>query len=167
MPFGKIITESIRDQIDKRYKTMRLFFASDHAGFQLKTKLMETYSSKGWDVIDLGPQTEDRVDYPDFGEKLAKALAADEEARGVLVCGSGVGMSIAANRFGHIRAANCSDVTAARLCRQHNDANVIAFGQRLIGDEVAAEALDVFLATEFEGGRHAARVDKLTMLSSR
>jgi len=146
---------------------VQLFFASDHAGFDLKAKLMEICAAKGWEIVDLGPETADRVDYPDFGEKLAKALATDHEARGVLVCGSGVGMSIAANRFGHIRAANCSDVTMARLCRQHNDANVIAFGERLIGDEVAVEALEVFLTTAFEGGRHAARVDKLTLLSSR
>jgi ribose 5-phosphate isomerase B len=106
------------------------------------------------------------VDYPDFGEKLAKAMKPFPDSRGVLVCGSGIGISIAANRFPWIRAALCHDVTTAVLSRQHNDANVIAFGERLIGETTASDALMAFLETKFEGGRHQGRVQKLSDLNA-
>ena len=146
--------------------TLEVYMASDHAGFGLRSSLAEYLRQEGHIVHDLGPDTADRVDYPDFGHRLAMAMKPVSDARGVLVCGSGIGISIAANRSPWIRAALCHDVTSARLSREHNDANVIVFGERLIGDEVARQALDVFLATEFEGGRHAARVAKLSQLSS-
>ncbi|MGC6484236.1 MAG: ribose 5-phosphate isomerase B [Candidatus Puniceispirillales bacterium] len=140
--------------------------ASDHAGFGLRSELALFLRDEGHIVHDLGPETNDRVDYPDFGHKLAMAMKPVPDARGVLVCGSGIGISIAANRSPWIRAALCHDVTSARLSREHNDANVVVFGERLIGEEVARQALAAFLSTEFEGGRHASRVEKLGSLSS-
>ena len=136
--------------------------ASDHAGFDLKEILKRDLQEAGHDVLDLGTNSTQSVDYPDFGRALAEAVASGRAERGVLVCGTGIGISIAANRNPKVRAAVVHDVTSARLTRQHNDANVVAFGQRLIGTETAREALKVFLATEFEGGRHAARVAKLS-----
>lgn len=136
--------------------------ASDHAGFDLKEILKRDLQEAGHDVIDLGTNSTASVDYPDFGTALADAIASGKAARGVLVCGSGIGISIAANRNPKVRAAVAHDVTSARLSRLHNDANVVAFGARLIGAETAREALKVFLAAEFEGGRHARRVAKLS-----
>jgi len=136
--------------------------ASDHAGFDLKEVLKRDLREAGHDVIDLGTNSTASVDYPDFGRAMAEVIAARRAGRGVLVCGSGIGISIAANRNPEVRAAVAYDVTSARLSREHNDANVIAFGARLIGAEVAREALKVFLKTPFEGGRHAGRVAKLS-----
>jgi ribose 5-phosphate isomerase B len=135
--------------------------ASDHAGFDLKEILKRDLVDAGHDVLDLGTHSTESVDYPDFGKALGEAVAAGKAGHGVLVCGTGIGVSIAANRVATIRAAVVHDVTSARLTRLHNDANVICFGQRVIGVEVAREALGVFLKTPFEGGRHARRVAKL------
>ncbi len=140
-----------------------VYFASDHAGFDLRKSLMAHLENRAKTrVVDLGCDSVDSVDYPDYGEKLARALKDEPGAYGVLVCGSGIGISIAANRFDHIRAALAHDVTSARLSRAHNDANVLALGARLIGPQVAEDCLDAFLNTEFEGGRHQRRVDKLS-----
>ncbi|HQS15158.1 ribose 5-phosphate isomerase B [Reyranella sp.] len=136
--------------------------ASDHAGFDLKEMLKRDLQEAGHEVLDLGTHSTASVDYPDFGKAMGDAIASGKAERGVLVCGSGIGISIAANRNPKVRAVLAHDVTSARLSREHNDANVIAFGQRLTGIEVAREALKVFLATKFEGGRHAGRVDKLS-----
>jgi ribose 5-phosphate isomerase B len=136
--------------------------ASDHAGFDLKEILKRDLQAAGHAVLDLGTDSTRSVDYADFGQTLAEAVASGKAARGVLVCGTGIGISIAANRNPKVRAALVHDVTSARLSREHNDANVVAFGQRVIGAETAREALRVFLATEFEGGRHSRRVAKLT-----
>jgi len=141
---------------------MKLFFASDHAGLNLRRVLRDHAASLGHDIVDLGPETDDSVDYPDFGNKLADALAAEPAAHGVAVCGTGIGISIALNRHAHVRAALVSDVTTATLTRLHNDANVVAFGDRVIGVETAKAALEAFLTTEFEGGRHERRVAKLS-----
>jgi ribose 5-phosphate isomerase B len=135
--------------------------AGDHGAVELKAFLKEHLAGQGFTVLDLGTHGTESVDYPDFGNALAKALADGKAERGVLLCGSGIGISIAANRHSHIRCALVSEPLTARLCREHNDANVIAFGARLIGPEMAKECLNVFLATAFEGGRHARRVDKL------
>jgi len=135
--------------------------ASDHAGFALKTHLAEQIRGLGHKLVDLGPFSEASVDYPEFANALAAALKDGRAELGVLICGSGIGISIAANRHPHIRAALCSDSTSARLSRAHNDANVLALGARLIGLEVARDCLHAFLATPFEGGRHAGRVAKL------
>lgn len=136
--------------------------ASDHAGFDLKEILKRDLQEAGLDVLDLGTHSTASVDYPDFGRAMAEAIDSGKVERGVLICGTGIGISIAANRNPKVRAAVVHDVTSARLTREHNDANVIAFGQRLIGTEVAREALKVFLKTPFEGGRHTGRVAKLS-----
>ena len=135
--------------------------ASDHAGFDLKEILKRDLQEAGLEVLDLGTHSTASVDYPDFGQAMAETIAAGTAEKGVIVCGTGIGISIAANRNPKVRAALVHDVTAARLTREHNDANVVAFGARLIGTEVAREALKVFLKTPFEGGRHASRVAKL------
>lgn len=142
--------------------TETIAIASDHAGFELKTLLKKDLETMGFGVLDLGAVSKESVDYPDFGFALAGALKAGKASRGVLVCGSGIGISIAANRFPEVRAALIHDALGARLSRQHNDANVICFGGRLIGEEVARDCLKVFLETQFEGGRHAGRVAKLS-----
>jgi ribose 5-phosphate isomerase B len=135
--------------------------ASDHAGFDLKELLKRDLQQAGHDVLDLGTNSTESVDYPDFGKAMADAIGSGRAGRGVLVCGTGIGISIAANRNPKVRAALVHDVTSARLSREHNDANVVAFGARLIGTETAREALKVFLDTEWAGGRHAGRVAKL------
>ena len=136
--------------------------ASDHAGFDLKEILKRDLQEAGFAVLDLGTNSGAAVDYPDFGKAAADAIATGRAKLGVIVCGTGIGISIAANRNPKVRAALAHDVTSARLSREHNDANVIAFGARLIGPETAREALRVFLDTEWAGGRHAARVAKLS-----
>jgi len=135
--------------------------AADHGGFELKALLIEHLRASGFDVVDLGTYSLDAVDYPDMAEIIVGALRAGRARRGVLLCGTGIGASIAANRNPDIRAALCHDVTTARLARRHNDANVLVLGGRTTGVETAKECLDAFLATAFEGGRHARRVGKL------
>ena len=139
----------------------RWVLASDHAGFELKEHLEAWLIARGETVRDLGPHDASSTDYPDWGHLLAAAIVAGEAERGVLVCGSGIGISIAANRHAGVRAALCHDEFTARASRQHNDANVIAFGQRVVGKGVAEGALEAFWKTEFEGGRHAGRVTKI------
>ncbi len=136
--------------------------ASDHAGYHLKQVLKDELAELGFRVLDLGAEGTDSVDYPDFGYAMAHTLRDGRAARGVLVCGSGVGISIAANRYPEVRAALVHDALGARLAREHNDANVICFGGRMIGADVARDCLRVFLETRFHGGRHARRVDKLS-----
>ena len=136
--------------------------ASDHAGYDLKTALKAWVEEHGLDALDLGPHDGDPVDYPDMAGELAAALADGRAERGVLICGTGIGISIAANRHRHVRAALCHDVTTAKLARQHNDANVLVLGSRVLGPNVARDCLDVFLRTPFEGGRHQRRIDKMS-----
>lgn len=135
--------------------------AADHAGFSLKEQIAEHLKKQGYEVLDLGTLSEERVDYPDYGYKLAEAVRDGQVPRGIAVCGSGIGISIALNRYKDVRAALAHDVTTARLSRSHNDANVLALGARLIGPDLAIECVNAFLNTEFEGGRHAGRVEKL------
>jgi ribose 5-phosphate isomerase B len=135
--------------------------AADHAGFELKNTLKAALLRRAVEVLDLGAHDATSVDYPDMAAALAAALADGRAGRGVLVCGTGIGISIAANRHRHVRAALCHDTTTARLARQHNDANVLALGARTVGTEVAVDCLEAFLDTAFEGGRHRRRVDKL------
>lgn len=132
--------------------------AADHGGYDLKTVLVPELKALGFAVLDLGTHGSDSVDYPNFANALAQALGDGRAQRGVLVCGTGIGMSIAINRHRHIRCALAHDVTTARLARQHNDANVLALGGRVLGAEVAKDCLKVFFTTPFEGGRHARRV---------
>ena len=143
---------------------MKIAFACDHAGSGLKTTLLEAAVEAGHDCVNLGVDDRQSVDYPAMADRLIHAMADPDQSieRGVLVCGSGIGISIAANRAPHIRCALVHDATGARLCREHNDANVIALGERMIGTAVALECLNVFLQTAFEGGRHQRRVDMMS-----
>jgi ribose 5-phosphate isomerase B len=137
--------------------------AADHAGFELKELLKAELAAGGYQPLDLGTAGPESVDYPDFADKLAAALKEGRARRGILVCGTGIGISIAANRHRHIRAAVCHDGTSAKLARLHNNANVLALGARLLGPEVAKDCLAAFLATAFVGGeRHNRRVGKLS-----
>lgn len=137
-------------------------FASDHRGFSLKSHLLEYVRSKKMKVRDFGPTNDNSVDYPDFAKMLASNIVAGETQRGVLICGTGIGMSIAVNRYYQIRAALCHDVESVKLTRQHNDANVLVLSGSKIMESDAVECLDMFLNTSFEGGRHARRVAKLS-----
>lgn len=135
--------------------------ASDHAGFALKTVLKSDLEAMGFSVVDLGPEDESSVDYPDFGQKLAKAVAEGQTKAGVLVCGTGIGISIAANREPRVRAALVHSEMTAEMARAHNDANVMAVGARVTEEDTARACLKTFFNTPFEGGRHARRVEKL------
>jgi ribose 5-phosphate isomerase B len=139
----------------------RWVIANDHAGLLLKDIALATIRALGHELIDLGTNSTDPVDYPDFAHALAAKIAAGEAARGVLICGSGIGVSIAANRHKGVRAALCSEPLSATLARQHNDANVLCMGARLIGPAVAEAMIRAFDATAYEGGRHQRRVEKL------
>ncbi len=140
---------------------MKFYIATDHAGLELKNYTVELLKDKGHEVIDLGPYTKDRVDYPDFAVKVAKAIQEEPDADGILICGSGIGMSMTANRFSGIRAALCHDAYTATMARAHNDANVLCYGERVVGRGVAESILDAWIAGAFEGGRHAGRVEKI------
>ena len=135
--------------------------ASDHGGVELKALLKEELLKLDHGVLDLGTEGPDSVDYPDFAEAMAEAIRSGNAKRGVLMCGTGIGISIAANRFPFIRAALVTDATTARLARQHNDANVLVLGGRVMGPETAKDCLRIFLETPFEGGRHQRRVEKM------
>ncbi len=141
---------------------MRIAIASDHAAIDLKAALAEWLRDSGHDVADLGPDSSASVDYPDYGYKLAAAIADGSAERGIALCGSGIGISIAVNRNPAARCALVSEPLSATLAREHNDANVIAMGARLIGIEMAKACVTAFLATQFGGDRHQRRVDKLT-----
>lgn len=140
---------------------MRIAVGSDHAGFPLKASLAGWLQDMGHEVLDLGAYSADSVDYPLIGFDLASRVAGGEAERGVLVCGSGIGVSIAANRVEGARAALVHEPLSARLAREHNDANVLCLGARMIGEEMAREILKVFLDTPFAGGRHQRRIDQL------
>jgi ribose 5-phosphate isomerase B len=142
---------------------MRICVASDHAGFTLKNELAQALRAAGHDVTDLGAHSAESVDYPDFGRDVARSVA-DSGGLGVLVCGTGIGMSMAANKVKGVRAALCTSEFEARMARSHNDANVLCLGQRVVGPGMARAIVEAFLATPFEGGRHAARVEKLNAL---
>jgi ribose 5-phosphate isomerase B len=141
---------------------MRIALSADHAGVELKDLLAAWLAETGHEVIDLGTNGPDSVDYPEYGARLAQCVASGEADRGIAICGSGVGISIAANRHPGCRCALVSEPLSATLARNHNDANAIALGSRLIGPDMAKACVTAFLAAEFEGGRHQRRVDLLT-----
>ncbi|BBD97740.1 ribose 5-phosphate isomerase B [Sphingobium amiense] len=141
---------------------MRIAIASDHAAVDLKAELAAWLRGEGHEVDDLGPETADRVDYPDYGYKLATAVASGAAERGIALCGSGIGISIAVNRNPACRCALVGEPLSAALSREHNDANVIAMGARLTGIDMAKACVTTFLTTDFGGGRHGPRVDKLS-----
>ncbi|MDD6055047.1 MAG: ribose 5-phosphate isomerase B [Helicobacteraceae bacterium] len=140
---------------------MQIFLASDHAGVGLKSIIIEFLKELEIESINLGPNNTDRVDYPDFADALCENILNNEGSLGILICGSGIGMSIAANRYSGIRAALCNEPLSAKLAREHNDANVLCLGARLIGEDMACEIVKSFLDSTFAGGRHALRVKKL------
>jgi len=143
---------------------MRVAFGADHAGFALKEHLRELVAADGHEVIDLGAHSTDSVDYPDLGAAVGRAVRDGLADRGILVCGSGNGIAIAANKVDGVRCAVAHDVTSARMAVEHNDANVCSFGARFIGEQVADDAVRAYLAATFEGGRHARRVALITDL---
>ena len=139
----------------------RLAIACDHAGFDLKKSIKNRFADKiEW--LDLGTNAVDSVDYPDFGRAMGEAIRDGKAVRGIVICGSGIGISIAANRFQEVRCALCTSAEMAKLARQHNDANVLALGARIVDEKTAFACVEAFLNTEFEGGRHERRVEKLT-----
>lgn len=140
----------------------RIAIVSDHAAFEMKAELAEHLRGLGHEVLDLGTASTDSVDYPDYGYRMARAIASGEAQRGIALCGSGVGISISVNRHPDCRCALVSEPLSARLAREHNDANVLALGARLTGPEMARACIDAFLATPFAGGRHQRRIDKLS-----
>ena len=141
---------------------MRIAIASDHAGFEQKQALVDYLAQDlGCDVTDFGPDTDDRVDYPDYAEKVAHAVASGDADRGVLVCGTGIGMSMAANHIPGIRAALCGCEFQARATRQHNNANLLCLVERVTGQGVALDIAELFLNTAFEGGRHLRRINQI------
>jgi ribose 5-phosphate isomerase B len=143
---------------------MRIALAADHAGYVLKDELARWLAEQGHEVNDLGTNGPESVDYPEYGAKLARAVASGEAERGIAVCGSGIGISIAVNREPKCRCARVDDPLSAALAREHNDANVLALGGRLIGTDMAKACILAFLGTDFAGGRHQRRVDQLTQL---
>ena len=143
---------------------MKIAIGADHAGFAAKEHLKAWLAQRSHDVVDLGTQNDASVDYPDFASRVGRAVAAGEAPLGVLICGSGIGMSIAANKIAGVRAAHCTDCYQARVARQHNDANILCMGARVSGLGVMEDTLESFLGHAFEGGRHAARVEKIRHL---
>ena len=141
--------------------------AADHGGFEMKRQIRAELEQAGYRILDLGTNDEGSVDYPDYAEAVAHALKSGQASRAILVCGTGIGISIAANRHSHLRAALVHDAFGARMARQHNDANVLVLGGRTTGIAVALDCVTIFLATAFEGGRHARRVAKLTAIGER
>ena len=142
-------------------KTNKIVIGSDHAGYSLKIKLADYLKSKGIEVIDVGADSADRCDYPVYAHKLCKKIQDGEVELGILVCGTGIGMSMAANKHKGIRAACCSDTFSARLTRMHNDANVLCFGERVVGYGLACDLVDSFISAEYEGMQHAKRVQMI------
>ncbi|HAQ42213.1 MAG TPA: ribose 5-phosphate isomerase B [Clostridiales bacterium] len=140
---------------------MKIVMACDHGGFQLKEAVKEHLTKKGYDITDIGVYNTDSVDYPDYGKKAAEMVAGKEADKGIIICGTGIGISIAANKVKGIRCALCTNEYMAKMSRMHNDANMLAMGERVLGKGVATDIVDVWLSTEFEGGRHANRVNKL------
>jgi ribose 5-phosphate isomerase B len=144
---------------------MKIALASDHAGFELKEIIKEYLQKNGYEINDFGTGTTESVDYPDFAVPAASAVASGEYDRGILVCGSGQGMAISANKVKGIRAALCGEIYSAKMSRLHNDSNVLALGGRIIGRDLAIEIVKTWLNTEFEGGRHQRRVDKMNSIN--
>ncbi|MFA6788659.1 MAG: ribose 5-phosphate isomerase B [Arcobacteraceae bacterium] len=143
---------------------MKYFIGADHAGIEIKAYVKELFEEKGHEVIDLGPFSKDRVDYPDFAARVCKKVIEHEGSMGILICGSGIGMSMAANKFEGIRAALCHNEYSARMARKHNNANVICLGERVSGQGMIEAIVKAWDKAEFEGGRHAGRVEKVNAL---
>ena len=146
---------------------MKIGIGNDHVGYEMKLEIKEYLEAQGHEVVDFGADSAERSDYPIYGEKVARAVVSGEVDRGVLICGTGVGISLAANKVDGIRAAVCSEPVTASLAKRHNNANIIAFGARIVGIEMAKAIVDAWLEAEFEGGRHAHRVGLMMDIENR
>ena len=146
---------------------MKIAIGNDHAAFEMKNEIKAYLEGKGYEVLNLGCDSRDRVDYPDYAEKIGKAVVSGEADLGIAICGTGVGMSISINKIRGIRAVCCSEPYSAKLSRMHNDSNVLCFGARVIGPELAKMIVDEWLGASFMGGHHIARVDKIRALENR
>ncbi|MCX8070826.1 MAG: ribose 5-phosphate isomerase B [Thermodesulfovibrionales bacterium] len=146
---------------------MKIAIASDHAGIEMKSTFVSLISEFGHHCVDFGPQDIESVDYPDFAQKVAKEVSEGNFDRGILICGTGIGMAITANKFKNIRAALCNDLYSAKMSRFHNDANIMTIGGRIVGKDLAKEILKVWLNTEFEGGRHNRRLIKIKSIEEK
>jgi ribose 5-phosphate isomerase B len=144
-----------------RTKTMKIAVASDHRGVNVKQKIVRQLADLGHEAIDLGPASTESVDYPDYAAKVAAALATNAAERGILICGTGIGMCIAANRYPGVRAAPCHDDLTAEMSRRHNDANVMCLSADLLGEHLINRMVEIWVKTQFEGGRHARRIEKI------
>ena len=144
-----------------------LIIGCDHAAFLLKEKVVAFLQARGVEVKDVGTFSEDSVDYPDYGARVAAGVSSGEYKHGILICGTGIGMSMVANRYANVRAALCNDLFAAKMSRQHNDANILVMGGRVIGDILAMEIVQTWLDTPYEGGRHQQRLDKFDGLGQK
>ena len=138
-----------------------IVIASDHGGFSLKVDIVSFLKELGYEVNDMGPKNQNSVDYPDYGIRIAQAVTQNTNSRGIVICGTGIGMSIVVNRFTGIRGTLCSDLYTAKLCREHNDSNILIMGGRVVGYGLARGIVKVWLSTPFEGGRHQKRLDKI------
>ena len=145
---------------------MKIAIGNDHTSVAMKKHIVDYLTAKGYELVNFGTDSEERVDYPIYGKKVADAVASGECELGILICGTGIGISLAANKVKGIRAAVCSDTVSARMTRCHNDANVLCIGARVIGECLATDIVDSFLGAEFEGGRHAVRVDMMTEIEN-
>jgi ribose 5-phosphate isomerase B len=145
---------------------MKIVVGSDHRGFEAKQRLVESLRRQGHEVLDVGPEGRDSVDYPDYAFQVAEAVSAGRAERGILICGTGIGMCIAANKVKNVRAAPCHDQITAEMSRRHNDANVLCLSADLLGEDLIERMVRIWLTTEFEGGRHARRVEKIVKFES-
>lgn len=145
---------------------MKIAIGSDHVGYPLKKHIIDYLSEKGYECVDFGADSEERTDYPIYGKRVAYAVVSGEYDKGILICGTGIGISLAANKVKGIRAAVCSEPYSARLSRQHNNANIVAFGARVIGSATAEMIVNEFLSAEYEGGRHQKRIDMISEIES-
>jgi ribose 5-phosphate isomerase B len=146
---------------------MKLRIASDHAGFGLKSRILRYLAEKNIESVDMGTDNGDSVDYPDYAVAVAEAVSKDQSDRGILICGTGIGMSIVANKLPGVRAALCHDTMTAEASRQHNDANILVLGGRVLDEKTALQIVQVWLETEFDGGRHQRRIDKIKDIEKR
>ncbi len=146
---------------------MKIAIGCDHAGLELKNEIIKLLSGLNIDCIDYGTNTPESVDYPDFGEKVSGAVSSGEIERGILICGTGIGMSIVANKFPGIRASLCNDLFTAQMSRRHNDANVLVIGGRIVGKDLAKEIVKTWVNTPFDGSRHVNRLKKITLIEDR
>ena len=146
---------------------MKIGIGCDHAGLELKNEIIELLSGLGIRCIDFGTNTPESVDYPDYGEKVSEAVSSRTIDKGILICGTGIGMSIVANKFPHIRASLCNDLFTAQMSRRHNDANVLVLGGRVVGKDLAKEIVKTWVNTSFDGERHISRLKKITLIENR